>query len=190
MSRTVTELRYPAVQLRFGLGGDWTYPARALGSPNQSGSYANAKGASKNLGLYSLGLTIPDNATPLGHRLRLYKKCGFQLQSIVDLRVQFVQAQVFKGDNKADLVTEWPAQWHVVEYPAGGGPDLWNLTLTPAEYRAQGTTGFGVAIAITVAAGSNGHVDAVGHYCSYTMPNAWFGGWVGRRSPTKVWWGM
>lgn len=190
MSRTVTELRYPTAQLRFSPGGIWNDTVRALGEPDQVGSWVNAKGTSQNLGLYSLRHVIPDNATPLGHRLRLYKRSGFQFQVITDLRVRFVRAQVFKGDNKADLVTQWPNQWHVVEYPAGGGLDLWNLALTPAEYRAQGTAGFGVAIAMTVAENSNGQVDAVGHYFSYTIPNAWFGNWVGRRSATKVWWGM
>lgn len=190
MARSVTELRYPSEQLRFGVGGTWKFPARALGEPNEDGSYTNTEGDTLNLGLYSAGITIPDEATPVGHRLRMFKRQSGELGTVKDLKVQFVQAQGFIGNDKADTETDWENEWHVVEYPEPNGPDLWGLSLTPAEYRASGTMGFGFAIACTPAGlGAKGVVDAVGHFFTYTLPNGWIGSWVGRRSPDKIWWG-
>lgn len=190
--QTRTELRYATVALEFGAGNAWINPDNALGLPAVPDALVEPPGTTKNLGLYGLGFTIPDAGTPQGLQVRALRWRVIQTPcSCQDAVVRFCQAQTLIGNDKADTATNWPGIPKWKRYPDPNGTDLWGLGLTPAQYRAQGTSGFGLAIAASATGGgmAKGHLRGVWVALTYTLPRCFWGTFVGRRSPTKVWFG-
>ena len=90
---------------------------------------------------FSSGATeVPADATINGIEMKIQSK-GEDDNLIYDSRIYLVLDGVEKGDNYADVSTDWPALSHQPEY--GGAADLWNSGLTTANIR---DSGFGIQL--------------------------------------------
>lgn len=145
-----------------GGGSPWGTPDKAAGAPDATATQARAiAGDPTNwLRLYSFGATIPDGATVLGHLVELYKKQAVAVPpySCKDLLVRVYNGVALIGQNKADLISEWPV---ALDPPTAYGAldDLWGLGLTPAQYRAAD---FGLVVQADFdGANSKALVDAI-----------------------------
>ena len=142
-------------------GGNWTLTANVVGAPNKgySQSRLTSGDPSDHLRCYTFGASIPDGATALGLTVELYKLQTIPPPcSVKDLIVQWHDGVGLIGQNRADLVSEWPTSY---DPPTvyGGSSDLWGLALTPAQYRAAG---FGLIVQADFnGLNSTARVDAV-----------------------------
>lgn len=100
-------------------------------------------GVSNALIAFSFGFVIPDDATINGIELRIERSRSV-VTTMRDNTVRLVKAGAAAGDDKADLLTDYPGVDAVAVYGDPGA--LWGTTWTPAQINAQGTGGFGGAI--------------------------------------------
>ncbi len=98
----------------------------------------------------SYGFSIPSTATILGITVEIEKKCS-SATGCIDSSVRLIKGGVVSGNDKADIVTDYPTSDNIYK-SYGGSSDLWGLTLTPADINA---IDFGVAFASERTAGGS-----------------------------------
>lgn len=192
MSQTRTEVRYAREQAVFGAGGGWLTPENVLGAADGLAAAAGVPPVSESLGIYSLAFTIPDNGVPVAWAMRLLRHRGIiEPNNAYDYSLRFAQGQTPIGNDEADTITKWPKIWAWALYDGSRNADpMWGLSLTPGQIREQGTLGFGAIFRVQIGGTfPNALVDTIQVRLSYTLPNGWLGGFVGRRSASKFWFG-
>jgi Bacterial Ig-like domain (group 3)/MBG domain len=123
----------------------WSNPGNitANDGADASASVPSGGGITNYLQGSQFGFTIPAGSSIQGITVAIKRRTtGNPNPQLRDYEVRLVKGGVVVGDNRADLVTEWPhAQYGTVTY--GGTSDLWGTTWTAAEVNAND---FGVAL--------------------------------------------
>ena len=149
----------------------WTNPGNAI---SNNGLYATSaiKGpgtkASEYLRTTNYGFTIPLNATITGIAVIIgrFEDNIANGNDVKDLGVNLLKSGTITGQNKADLITEWP-KTTVTAATYGGSSDLWGTTWTPADINLST---FGVSLNASSDNDRTASVDYIQISITYTAP--------------------